>query len=103
MHGGASRQECLSPLLLLHSPSIMALFFANLPRVSGICEAFSYHIGFYSVVEAHDPGNSPAKAVDGIQGGKLGLLSAWYYVYYTYRASLLLLLFFSFLAGLAEQ
>ena len=27
VHGGASRQECLSPLLLLHSPGIMALFF----------------------------------------------------------------------------
>ena len=73
------------------APALWRSFFANLPRVSGICEAFSYHIGFYSVVEAHDPGNSPAKAVDGIQGGKLGLLSAWYYVYYTYRASLLLL------------
>ena len=29
-------------------------------------------LDFTLMVKAHDPGNSPAKAVDGIQGGKLG-------------------------------
>ena len=33
---------------------------------------FDRILDFTLMVEAHDPGNSPAKAVDGIQGGKLG-------------------------------
>ena len=33
---------------------------------------FDWILDFTLMVEAHDPGNSPAKAVDGIQGGKLG-------------------------------
>ena len=53
-------------------PNIMAPFFFIFNQLKTMITKFDRILDFTLMVEAHDPGNSPAKAVDGIQGGKLG-------------------------------